>query len=98
MTSPEGERTDYAAWRFLEIDAPHRLEIDNGFSDAEGEPAGELAWNRFSVRVEPLDGGSRMTMRAGFDSAEHLEQMVGLGMLEGFLAALAQTDPILAEG
>ena len=38
-----------------------------------------------------------LTMRAGFDSPEHLEQLLGLGMLEGFLAALTQTDAILAE-
>lgn len=98
MTSPAGERTDYAAWRFIEIDAPTRLEVDNGFSDADGNPAGDLGWNRFGVLVEPIGGDrTRMTMRASFESAEHLEQMIGLGMLEGFLAALTQTDAIVAE-
>jgi len=98
MTSPEGEQTDYAAWGFIEIEAPTRLEVDNGFSDADGNPAGELGWNRFSVRIEPTGAGARMTVRAGFGSPEHLEQLLGLGMLEGFLAALTQTDAILAEG
>jgi len=91
------DATSYAAWSFVSIQAPTALEIDNGFSDEAGEPVGDYPWNRFSVRLEPTVSGTRMTVRTSFETAEELEQMLGLGMLEGFLAALTQTDAILAE-
>ena len=92
------DATSYAAWRFVSIEAPNALEIDNGFADETGEPVDGYAWNRFSVRLEPIDTGTRMTVETKFQTAEELEQMVGLGMLEGATAAATQIDAILAEG
>ncbi len=36
MTSPEGE-THYGWWRITEIDAPSRLEFEDGFGDSDGK-------------------------------------------------------------
>ncbi|HWL01021.1 MAG TPA: SRPBCC domain-containing protein [Microbacteriaceae bacterium] len=91
------DATSYAAWRFVSIEAPRALEIDNGFSDETGEPIGDYAWNRFSVRLEPTASGTRMTVETRFATAEELAQMVGLGMLEGSVQAQSQIDAILAE-
>jgi len=97
MPGESGEQ-NYAGWEFVSIDPPVSLVVDNGFADQEGRPAGDLAWNRFTVGLEAIGTGTRMTITAGFDSPEHAEQMISLGMLEGSVAALGQADAILAEG
>ena len=96
MPGPDGAPT-YAGWRFLEIDPPHRLRIENGFADEHGAPAGDIPWNRFDVALEAIEGGTRMTITASFDSPEVLDLMLGYGMVEGMTAALGQIDTILAE-
>ncbi len=96
MAGPDGSPT-YAGWSFLAIDPPRRLEIANGFADVDGEPTGDIPWNRFTVEFEPNGDGTRMTITASFDSVEVLEQMLGLGMVEGMSAALGQIDDILRE-
>jgi len=96
MTSPEGER-NHARWDFIAIAAPSSLEVENGFADAGGERVTDfVATNRFVVAIEPAGSGSRMTVDTVFQSTAHMEQMLGLGMEEGFLAALGQIDGILA--
>ncbi|MBO9578219.1 MAG: SRPBCC domain-containing protein [Microbacteriaceae bacterium] len=89
---------NYAAWSFVDIQPPNALEVDNGFADETGEPVPGFPWNRFSVRLEADGPRTRMTVRVAFGSAAELERMLGYGMREGFLAALSQTDAILAEG
>lgn len=89
--------TSYAAWRFVAIEAPHALEIDNGFADEQGEPVEGYPWNRFSVRLEATATGTRMTVETAFGSPEELAEMVGLGMMEGATQAQSQIDAILAE-
>ncbi|MGZ6793909.1 MAG: SRPBCC family protein, partial [Mycobacteriales bacterium] len=37
MTGPEGQKAR-GWWRFLELDEPHRLEFEDGFSDEAGVP------------------------------------------------------------
>lgn len=95
MPGPDGSPS-YCGWRFLVIEAPNSLEIENGFADEQGEPAGEIPWNRFVVAFEPIDDGTRMTITAKFESREALETLLGYGMSEGMQAALGQIDGILA--
>jgi len=95
MPGPDGEPT-YAGWTFLEIEAPHRLRIANGFADETGAPAGDIPWNRFDIAFETIEAGTRMTITARFDDTATLERMLGYGMLEGMTAALGQIDALLA--
>ena len=104
MTGPDGDQASpggapqYAAWRYLTIDRPRFLEIENGFSDESGEPAGDFPWNRFQVDLQPIETGTRMTVTAAFDDHASLARMLDLGMQEGMTEATGQIDAILAEG
>src|SRR5687768_637363 len=51
MTGPEGDRS-YGWWRVLTVDAPHRLEFEDGFADNEGTPNPDLPVTTARVRLE----------------------------------------------
>jgi uncharacterized protein YndB with AHSA1/START domain len=99
MTSPEGE-THYGWWRITEIDAPSRLEFEDGFGDSEGRPNPDMPTTASVVSLQEIDGeGSRtrMTLETRFPSVEAMQQMVEMGMEEGLTLAVGQIEDLLAE-
>ncbi|MCG8915783.1 SRPBCC domain-containing protein [Actinokineospora sp. PR83] len=97
MTGPEGEKAR-GWWRFTLVDAPNRLEFDDGFAGDDGKPLPEPAPVHCVVTLEATAEGTRMVTASTFSSAEHLEQMVNMGMEEGMREAMGQIDAILAAG
>lgn len=95
MTGPEGERSR-GWWRFTAIDAPHRLEFDDGFADEHGDPITTMGTSHAIMELEAIDNRTRMTIMSTFDSAETLEKVLAMGMEEGMIEALGQIDGILA--
>jgi uncharacterized protein YndB with AHSA1/START domain len=85
------------AARFTRIEEPTTLEVEDGFADDSGEPNREMAITRMVVSLEGSADGTRMTLVSLFDSVEGLEQMVGMGMVEGLTAAAGQIDALLAD-
>jgi uncharacterized protein YndB with AHSA1/START domain len=96
MTGPDGEKA-HGWWEITAIDAPNRLEFDDGFADDDGTPATAIEPTHALVTLESIDGVTRMTSVSTFASTEHLEQMVQMGMEEGMRLAVGQMDGILAE-
>lgn len=99
MTGPQGERS--AAWfRFETIEAPHRIELVDGFSGDDGEPTEAMPSMRMVVEIEPSGGSdgvvTTMSIRTIFSTIEHLEQITSMGMVEGMTAALNQIDELVA--
>ncbi|WP_093186712.1 SRPBCC family protein [Sanguibacter gelidistatuariae] len=95
MTGPEGEKA-LGWWTITAIDAPHRLEFDDGFSGADGEPDPAMKPIACVVTFETVDGKTRMTTVTRFVSVEHLEQVTAMGMEEGMRGAMGQIDALLA--
>lgn len=95
MTGPEGEKSR-GWWRFTAIEAPHRLEFDDGFADENGDPIPAMGTSHAVMKLEAVGNRTRMTMVSTFDSAESLEQVLAMGMEEGMKQALGQIDAILA--
>jgi len=96
MTGPKGEIAA-GHWRFLQVDAPHRFVVEDGFTDNEGDEMQGMPTTRMEVVFEPTDGGSRFVATSTFPSLEAMEQLVAMGMVEGLTAALAQLDEVLAD-
>ena len=96
MTGPEGEKSR-GWWRFTSIEAPHRLEFDDGFADENGDPVPAMGTSHAVMELDGIGNRTRMTMVSTFDSAEALEKVIAMGMEEGMKQALAQIDAILAE-
>ena len=97
MTTPEGQKPA-GWWTFTAIEAPHRLEFDDGFADEDGNRVEALGSAHAVVTLEEIDGRTRMTITTHFESQEQFDQMMEMGMEEGMREALGQIDEILAEG
>ena len=95
MTGPEGEKA-HGWWTIVAIDAPRRLEFDDGFADQKGEPVDSMEPTRTVVTLEPAGSGTRMTTLTRFVSVEQLDKMSEMGMEEGMRLAMGQIDAILA--
>jgi uncharacterized protein YndB with AHSA1/START domain len=95
MTGPEGDQHG-GWWRVLEIEAPHRLEFEDGFADDAGRPNPDMPTMTTRVNLsEQPDGRTRMAIETKFPSLAAMEQMVEMGMEEGLTAALGQIDDLL---
>ncbi|VTR78344.1 SRPBCC family protein [Cellulomonas hominis] len=97
MTGPEGERA-HGWWRFLAVDEPRSLEFEDGFADTSGRPDDALPVTVGRVELTETADGTRMTITSRFPSAEAMQQLVEMGMVEGMREALGQIPGILAEG
>ncbi|WP_029088972.1 SRPBCC family protein [Brevibacterium album] len=96
MTGPEGD-TPGGYWEFLAVDAPHSFEVRDGFADADGSPSAEMPTMRMVFSFEETPEGSRLTTVTHFNSAEQLDQLLEMGMLEGTKAAMGQIETVLAD-
>lgn len=95
MTGPDGE-TARGWWTVTAVDAPRRLEFDDGFADEHGEPDASMGTTHAVVTIEAVGDRTRMTTVSTFESADQLEQMLAMGMEEGMRQAMGQIDEILA--
>jgi uncharacterized protein YndB with AHSA1/START domain len=96
MSGPNGEKEN-GWWSITALDAPHRIEFEDGFADENGEPTGDLGATRAIVTIEATDRGTRMTTVTTFESAQQLEKMAAMGMEEGSTEAMGQIDALLTE-
>lgn len=94
MTGPEGEKAA-GWWAITAIDAPHRIEFDDGFAGADGEPDPAMKPVACVVTFEAVEGKTRMTTLTRFADTEHLEQVSAMGMEEGMREAMGQIDDLL---
>jgi uncharacterized protein YndB with AHSA1/START domain len=95
MTGPEGDKHG-GWWRVLAVDAPHSLEVQDGFSDDTGSPDPDMPSTIMRVVLSEEGGGTKMVMTSTFPSLEAMEQLTDMGMEEGLRAAMAQMDEVLA--
>ena len=96
MTGPEGDQP-HGWWRILAVDAPHSLELEDGFADELGTPNDELPVTTMRLELaERAGGGTTMTIVTRFASVEDMERIIAMGMEEGITAAINQMEGILA--
>jgi uncharacterized protein YndB with AHSA1/START domain len=95
MTGPDGDKPR-GWWKVTSVEAPHRLEFEDGFSDDAGNPNPEMPVMTMRVSIDAQsDGKARMTIETTFPSPEAMDQLVAMGMEEGITAAISQIDGLL---
>jgi uncharacterized protein YndB with AHSA1/START domain len=95
MTGPEGDK-HHGWWKITAVDAPHRLEFDDGFADDSGNPAEGMPTIAIEVTLADRPGGGTvMTIVSKFPSREAMDQLISMGMEEGMAAAMGQMDALL---
>jgi uncharacterized protein YndB with AHSA1/START domain len=95
MRGPNGEES-WGKATYREIVEPERLAYTDSFSDAAGTVNESMPTMEVSVRFDELDGRTLVTIRALTASAEQAQQLLAMGMVEGFNQSFARLDAHLA--
>ncbi|HET7326591.1 MAG TPA: SRPBCC domain-containing protein [Nocardioidaceae bacterium] len=95
MTGPDGEKF-HGWWRVTVVEPPHRLQYDDGFADAEGNPVEGAPVAHNSAELTPHEGGTRMVTTSTYATADELQKVLEMGAVEGASAAMGQIDELLA--
>jgi len=95
MTGPEGEK--YAGyWDVTTVDEPRGFTFDDGFAEPDFTPKPELPVSKNEFTFTDHDGGTRSTFVSTYTSADALQQVLDMGMIEGATSAINQIDGLLA--
>lgn len=95
MTSPDGEKLA-GYWEILTVDEPREFTFDDGFASANDfTPNTDLPVSHNSYRFTEHDGGTRATFVSTFATAEGLQQVLDMGVIEGATLAINQIDDLL---
>jgi uncharacterized protein YndB with AHSA1/START domain len=95
MTSPQGEKF-HGLWQLIAVDPPKSLEFVDSFANADGEIDDALPPYVAHLELMANDGGTRMELRASFDTREQMDQLLGIQMDIGMEQAMSQIDALLA--
>jgi uncharacterized protein YndB with AHSA1/START domain len=96
MTSPEGEKY-YGWWRITDVDEPRSFAFEDGFAaDDSFAPVEDLPVSKNVYAFEAVDGGTRATFVSTYESAEALQKVLDMGVIEGASSAINQIDALVA--
>lgn len=97
MTSPEGEKFG-GWWKLTGIDSPTSFSFDDGFADSDLNPVDSMpvSHNVFAFAAGDSKESTVATYTTTFDSAEELQKVLDMGMVEGASGAINQIDEFLA--
>lgn len=95
----QGEFFGQEAWGMMvlsEIDEPNRFTATDYFSDAEGTKNPDMPSQQFVVEFVEEGEGTRLINKSITESAEQLESLVAMGMVEGFGSQLNKLEKLVA--
>lgn len=95
MTGPDGEKYG-GYWDVTAVDEPNSFAFDDGFADADLQPDPSMPVSKCVYTFAEHDGGTHATYVSTFSSAEALQQVLDMGVVEGSTLAINQIDGLLA--
>ncbi len=95
MTGPEGDK-HAGYWRITAVDEPTGFSFDDGFADLDFTPVSGMPVSRNVYTFTARDGGTRATYVSTFESAEGMQQVLDMGVVEGATSAINQIDDLVA--
>ena len=96
MTSPDGEKY-YGWWKVTAVDEPRSFSFEDGFAaDDSFAPVEDLPVSKNVYAFEATEGGTRATFTSTYDSAEALQKVLDMGVIEGASSAIDQIDSLVA--
>lgn len=96
----QGEWFGQESWGLVvmqEVNAPDSFMGKDYFSDAEGNQNSEMPGQTMSVELVEEDGKTRIISRSITETPEQLEELLKMGMVEGFSSQLNRLEALLAE-
>jgi uncharacterized protein YndB with AHSA1/START domain len=95
MTSPEGEK--FAGyWQVTSVDEPRSFSFEDGFADLEFTPNPDLPVSTNVYTFTEHEGRTRATYVTTYATAEGLQKVLEMGVVEGASSAIGQIDELLA--
>jgi uncharacterized protein YndB with AHSA1/START domain len=95
MTGPGGDK-HAGYWDVTAVEEPTSLTFADGFADLDFTPNPDLPVSTNVYTFTPNDGGTRAVYTSTFASAEGLQQVLDMGIVEGATEAINQIDGLLA--
>ncbi|MBX7455105.1 SRPBCC domain-containing protein [Mycolicibacterium sp. 3033] len=96
MTGPKGEKFP-GYWDITTVDEPQRFTFDDGFAEEDFTPKTDLPVSKNVFTFTGHDGGTRATYVSTYASAEALQQVLDMGMIEGATSAINQIDALIVD-
>jgi uncharacterized protein YndB with AHSA1/START domain len=97
MTGPEGDK-HAGFWDITETNEPAGFSFDDGFADLDFNPKPDMPVGKNVFTFTEHDGGTRATYVCTNATAEDLQLVLDMGMVEGMTAALNQIDDLISAG
>jgi uncharacterized protein YndB with AHSA1/START domain len=95
MTGPEGEK--FAGyWKVTAVDEPRTFSFEDGFADLDFNPNPDMPVATNVYTFTGHDGRTRATYVATYDTAEGLQKVLEMGVVEGASSAINQIDELVA--
>lgn len=94
MTSPEGEKYG-GYWKITSVDEPRSFTFEDGFADSDLNPDPDMPVCTNVYTFTAHDGGTRAVYSATYQSAEGLQKVLEMGVVEGSRSAINQIDDLL---
>lgn len=94
MTGPEGEK--FAGWwKVTTVDEPTGLSFDDGFADQDFNPLPDMPISHNVYTFTGHGGGTRATYVSTYESAEALQKVLDMGIVEGSTQSINQIDGLI---
>jgi uncharacterized protein YndB with AHSA1/START domain len=95
MTGPDGDK-HAGYWQITSVDEPTSFSFVDGFADLDFNPNPEMPVSKNVYTFAEHDGGTRAVFTSTFESAEALQQVLDMGIVEGASLAINQIDELIA--
>jgi len=95
MTGPEGDK-HAGYWSITAVDEPSGFTFDDGFAHLDFTPNDAMPVSQNVFRFAAHGGGTRATYVSTYATAEGLQQVLDMGIIEGASAAIGQIDELVA--
>lgn len=96
----QGEWFGQSSWGMMVIeavDAPNSFTYKDYFSDESGTMNQDMPTLTVTNNFVEENGRTKLTSTSVADSAEQIEELIKMGMVEGFTSQLKKLDAMLAE-
>lgn len=96
----QGEWYDQHSWGLMllqEIDEGNRIIFKDAFSDETGVANSEMPVMQNTVELDEVDGKTKIVTRSIFETLEQMEEVIKMGVEEGWSSQLDKLDTLLTE-
>lgn len=100
VDSKQAEWFGQESWGLMEIesvDEGNSFTYKDYFTDAEGKLNTEMPVLTITNEFIDINGRTRVISTSLADSADQIEELIKMGMIEGFTSQLAKLDQLMAE-